>query len=150
MSAITSRTAAVAVAAVCLLTLTPACTSHTPAHFTGSRSGSTSAPSSGTASRSGLKTCEISSLPAEAASTVNLIHHGGPFPYSRDGIVFGNFEHRLPSQSRGYYHEYTVPTPGAKTRGARRVITGGKPLTNPAEFYYTGDHYETFCQIGGA
>lgn len=161
MSAITARTAAVAVTGACLLTLTPACASHTPVHFTGSRSASTSAPSSGapstraadptaSASRSGLKTCEISSLPAEAATTVNLIHHGGPFPFSRDGIVFGNFEHRLPGQSRGYYHEYTVPTPGAKTRGARRVITGGKPLTDPAEFYYTGDHYETFCQIGGA
>lgn len=150
MSAFTARTAAVAVTAACLLTLTPACASHTPMHFSGSPATSTSAPSSGTASHSGLKVCEISSLPAEAATTVNLIHHGGPFPYSRDGIVFGNFEHRLPGQSRGYYHEYTVPTPGAKTRGARRVITGGKPLTNPAEFYYTGDHYETFCQIGGA
>ena len=89
-------------------------------------------------------------LPAEAATTVNLIHRGGPFPYSRDGIVFGNFERRLPNQQRGYYHEYTVPTPGAKTRGTRRVITGGEPPTDPPEFYYTGDHYETFCQIGGA
>jgi len=160
MSAFTARTAAVAVTAACLLTLTPGCARHTPAHLTGSSAAASSAPSptpstrapgpTASASRSGLKTCEISSLPAEAATTVNLIHHGGPFPYSRDGIVFGNFEHRLPGQSRGYYHEYTVPTPGAKTRGARRVITGGKPLTNPAEFYYTGDHYETFCQIGGA
>ncbi|WP_231387998.1 ribonuclease domain-containing protein [Mycobacterium sp. 360MFTsu5.1] len=97
-----------------------------------------------------MPVCQLSSLPPEATTTVDLIHRGGPFPYSRDGIVFGNFERRLPNQQRGYYHEYTVPTPGAKTRGTRRVITGGEPPTNPPEFYYTGDHYETFCQIGGA
>jgi ribonuclease T1 len=131
MSGITVRTAAVIAGGACLLMLAPACAKNAPTH-------------------SGLDTCQISALPSQAATTVKLIHHGGPFHSSRDGIVFGNFEHRLPNQARGYYHEYTVPTPGAKTRGARRVITGGKPLTNPAEFYYTGDHYETFCQIGGA
>lgn len=144
MSALTARTMAVVVAGACLLTLAPACARNAPTHFTGSP------PASSSRSASGLNTCQLSSLPAEAATTVTLIHHGGPFPYPRDGIVFGNFEHRLPGQARGYYHEYTVPTPSAKTRGARRVITGGKPLTDPAEFYYTGDHYETFCQIGGA
>jgi ribonuclease T1 len=146
MSAISARTAAAVVGSAFLLTLAPACAKNSSAHFTGPPATSPS----GTASHSGPNTCQISALPAEAVTTVKLIHHGGPFPYSRDGIVFGNFEHRLPNQARGYYHEYTVPSPGAKTRGARRVITGGKPLTNPAEFYYTGDHYETFCQIGGA
>ena len=140
MSGFTVRTAAAVAGGACLLAVVQACADQAPAHFTGTPS----------ASRSGLNTCEISSLPTEAVTTVKLIHSGGPFPYSRDGIVFGNFEHRLPSEARGYYHEYTVPTPGAKTRGTRRVITGGEPLTTPSAFYYTGDHYETFCQIGGA
>ena len=86
-------------------------------------------------------------LPPEAIATLQLIRDGGPFPYDRDGIVFGNFEGRLPKQKRGYYHEYTVPTPGVNHRGARRIISGGKP---PSEFYYTDDHYESFRKIGGA
>lgn len=86
-------------------------------------------------------------LPPEAIATLQLIQAGGPFPYDRDGIVFGNFEGRLPKQKRGYYHEYTVPTPGVSHRGARRIISGGKP---PSEFYYTDDHYESFRKIGGA
>ena len=94
-------------------------------------------------------TIAVTELPRHGQQTYWLILQGGPFPYQKDGIVFGNFERRLPNQQRGYYHEYTVPTPGAKTRGARRVVTGGQPLTAPPEFYYTGDHYETFCQIGG-
>lgn len=155
MSAITVHTGAVIAAGACLLALTPGCSSNHPARLTGpgaatsavaSTAAGRSAPSK---SASGLDTCQVSSLPREAATTIELIHHGGPFGSSRDGIVFGNFEHRLPNQKRGYYHEYTVPTPGAKTRGARRVVTGGQPLTAPPEFYYTGDHYETFCQIGG-
>ncbi|BBX84992.1 ribonuclease domain-containing protein [Mycolicibacterium aubagnense] len=140
-----SRTTLRAVVFTCgtalLLTLAPACAK---------QSATPTGPSPTAKSTSGLPVCQLSSLPAEAGTTVNLIHHGGPFPSSRDGIVFGNFEHRLPNQQRGYYHEYTVPTPGAKTRGTRRVITGGEPPTSPPEFYYTGDHYETFCQIGGA
>lgn len=81
---------------------------------------------------------------------MGLIESGGPFPYPRnDGVVFGNFEGRLPKHERGYYHEYTVPTPGDKHRGTRRIVTGGAPLTDPPEFYYTGDHYESFCLIGG-
>ena len=86
-------------------------------------------------------------LPPEAVATLQRIRDGGPFPYDRDGIVFGNFEGRLPKQTRGYYHEYTVPTPGLNHRGARRIISGGKP---PSEFYYTDDHYESFRKIGGA
>jgi guanyl-specific ribonuclease Sa len=84
-------------------------------------------------------------LPGEVGQTLRLIANGGPFPYERDGVVFGNFEHRLPEQARGYYHEYTVPTPGAHNRGTRRIIAGGKP---PSEFWYTGDHYETFQRLG--
>jgi ribonuclease T1 len=84
----------------------------------------------------------LADLPREARQTLELIKHGGPFPYRRDGIVFGNFERRLPLKNRGYYHEYTVPTPGARDRGARRIITGA-----PGEYYYTDDHYETFRRI---
>lgn len=83
-------------------------------------------------------------LPAEARVTLDLIDRGGPFPYRRDGIIFNNFEKRLPPEPRGYYHEYTVPTPGSKDRGARRIITGGTP---PIVFYYTGDHYRSFARI---
>ncbi|MDR3664043.1 MAG: ribonuclease domain-containing protein [Mycobacterium sp.] len=147
MSRTTVRAAALTAGTALLLALAPACAKPAPTHLTGPAA--SSAQSAGP-NRSGLNSCQLASLPTEAATTVNLIHRGGPFPYPRDGIVFGNFEHRLPNQQRGYYHEYTVTTPGAKTRGTRRLITGGAPLTSPPEFYYTGDHYETFCQIGGA
>ncbi len=84
----------------------------------------------------------LDELPKEAAKTLRLIEQGGPFPYQRDGAVFGNFERRLPNQERGYYKEYTVPTPGARDRGARRIIAGRN-----GEYYYTGDHYKTFRRI---
>jgi ribonuclease T1 len=84
----------------------------------------------------------VSELPSEARYTVELIRRGGPFPYTRDGAVFGNFERALPSRSRGYYREYTVRTPGAKDRGARRIIVGAG-----GELYYTDDHYRTFRRI---
>ncbi|TBR38926.1 MULTISPECIES: ribonuclease domain-containing protein [Dyella] len=80
-------------------------------------------------------------LPTEAAETVGRIVRGGPFPYRQDGVIFENREGRLPMQPRGYYHEYTVETPGLDYRGARRIITGGNP---PVEYYYTDDHYRTF------
>ena len=84
----------------------------------------------------------ITDLPKEVRSTLASIKKGGPFPYQRDGIVFGNFEKRLPSKERGYYKEYTVPTPGAATRGARRIIAGRR-----GDYYYTDDHYKTFRRI---
>lgn len=80
-------------------------------------------------------------LPAEARDTIALVQRGGPFPHRQDGSVFGNRERRLPDRPRGYYHEYTVETPGARDRGARRIVTGGTP---PDIWYYTDDHYETF------
>jgi ribonuclease T1 len=80
-------------------------------------------------------------LPAEAHDTLERIARGGPFEHSQDGVVFGNYEGLLPQQLRGYYHEYTVETPGARTRGARRIITGGTP---PVVWYYTDDHYRSF------
>ncbi|MFK2890486.1 ribonuclease [Dyella flagellata] len=80
-------------------------------------------------------------MPAEACVTLTAILQGGPFAYAQDGVVFGNYEGLLPQQPRGYYHEYTVPTPGARNRGTRRIITGGTP---PTVFYYTDDHYRSF------
>lgn len=98
-----------------------------------------------------LPTCALSSLPAQATDTADLIHRGGPFPYPKnDGVVFQNREGILPAQASGYYHEYTVITPGASTRGTRRIITGGTPLTSPPHWYYTGDHYASFCTVTGA
>lgn len=81
-----------------------------------------------------------SKLPDEAHTTLDLIEKGGPFPYPQDGTVFSNREGVLPQQSSGYYHEYTVETPGSPDRGARRIVTGEKT----DEDYYTADHYETF------
>ena len=81
-------------------------------------------------------------LPATARETVALIRKGGPFPYERDGIVFGNFEKRLPVMARGYYREYTVKTPGTRDRGARRIVAG-----RGGELYYTDDHYRSFKRI---
>jgi ribonuclease T1 len=83
-----------------------------------------------------------SSLPAEARQTLALIERGGPFPYDRDGVVFENREGLLPDEAGSYYHEYTVPTPGASDRGARRIIEGAG-----GELYWTDDHYRTFERI---
>jgi ribonuclease T1 len=84
----------------------------------------------------------IGEMPAQARETIALIRKGGPYPYERDGVVFGNFEKRLPLQARGYYREYTVRTPGAKNRGARRIVAG-----KSGELYYTEDHYKSFKRI---
>jgi len=80
-------------------------------------------------------------LPPEARTTLRLIARGGPFPHPQDGAVFGNFEGHLPRQPRGWYHEYTVETPGLSNRGTRRIVTGGTP---PSSYWYTADHYASF------
>lgn len=87
-------------------------------------------------------TIRVDQLPPQAHDTLALIAEGGPFPYRQDGVVFQNREGSLPSRPSGYYHEYTVKTPGASDRGARRIITGGG-----GEMYYTDDHYVTFKRI---
>lgn len=87
-------------------------------------------------------TVSFAELPREARQTLALIKEGGPFPYDRDGIVFGNYEKRLPYQSRGYYREYTVKSPWRRDRGPRRIITGQR-----GEYFYTDDHYRTFRRI---
>lgn len=96
----------------------------------------------GSRDESGLLVVTPDQLPAEARTTLRLIDAGGPFPYSRDGIVFANREGRLPKRQSGYYHEYTVVTPGESDRGARRVIAG-----DGGERYYTADHYDSFVRV---
>jgi ribonuclease T1 len=93
-----------------------------------------------------ISSCGLSTLPSQAATTLRLIHSGGPFPYSQDGAVFQNREGILPAKPSSYYHEYTVKTPGSSDRGARRLIGGGA-LTTPVSVYYTGDHYASFCLV---
>ena len=83
-------------------------------------------------------------LPPEAVETLQLIEQGGPFPHRQDGTVFQNRERLLPQRPQGYYREYTVRTPGARDRGARRIVAGGDP---PTVFYYTDDHYRSFREI---
>lgn len=102
------------------------------------------APTTVAAARvTGLPVVAAADLPAEARQTLRSIDRGGPFPYARDGSVFGNREGLLPARSRGYYREYTVPTPGARDRGARRIVTGD----DDTEFFYTSDHYGSFRVI---
>ena len=84
----------------------------------------------------------VAELPREARDTLRLIHKGGPYPYAKDGAQFGNREAHLPRQKRGYYREYTVRTPGERTRGARRIIKG-----MGGEYFYSDDHYNTFKRI---
>ena len=117
---------------LCLSVLLTGCsTSDTP---------TTSAPAPSWAGH--LATVRESRLPTEARHTLALIDQGGPFPYARDGVVFGNVERLLPRHPRGYYHEYTVKTPGSRDRGARRIVTG-----QGEEFYYTDDHYDSFRAV---
>jgi ribonuclease T1 len=84
----------------------------------------------------------VRGLPVEARATLELIKAGGPFPYPQDGRVFSNREKLLPMQSRGYYREYTVGTPGVRDRGARRIVAG-----SGGEYYYSADHYRSFMRI---
>jgi ribonuclease T1 len=98
--------------------------------------------STSTVPRSGLPTVKASALPPEARTTLALIATKGPYPYSRDGVVYSNLEKILPKQVKGYYHEYTVVTPGSKDRGARRIVTG-----KVGERFYTDDHYASFSEV---
>ena len=89
----------------------------------------------------------LADLPREARATERLIRAGGPFPYDKDGTVFRNRERLLPLHPRGYYREYTVKTPGARNRGARRIVCGGREPTRPDACFYTEDHYASFRRI---
>jgi ribonuclease T1 len=89
---------------------------------------------------------QVAELPRQGRETYELIRRGGPFPYDKDGGVFGNRERLLPAQKRGYWREYTVATPGSRDRGARRIVCGG-PTRAPHACYYTADHYASFRMI---
>ena len=107
--------------------------------------GATSRPTASpgrTVDADGLRVVGASTLPAEARRTLTLIDRGGPYPYDRDGVVFGNVERLLPQRPRGWYREFTVPTPGESDRGARRIVAG-----RDGARYYTADHYESFVRV---
>lgn len=95
----------------------------------------------------GIGMVALQALPVEAQQTQRLILAGGPFPYQKDGAVFGNRERVLPRRERGFYREYTVRTPGARNRGARRIICGGHVPTQPEACFFTADHYASFQRI---
>ena len=95
----------------------------------------------------GMPTIALVSLPSQAQATHQMILGGGPFPYQKDGTVFGNRERLLPPAARGHYREYTVKTPGLSHRGARRIVCGGTPPTQPESCFYTDDHYASFRLI---
>ena len=96
--------------------------------------------------QSNLQAIQVAELPVQGRTTYQLIRQGGPFPFDKDGVVFGNRERILPMQQRGYYREYTVKTVGLKSRGAQRIVCGGRPTT-PDTCFYTSDHYASFRQI---
>ena len=107
---------------------------------------STGVGARGPAPADAAMTVSVGELPRQGAETYRLILQGGPFPYEKDGTVFGNRERLLPPHKRGYYREYTVATPGARNRGTRRIVCGGAP-TKPDACYYTADHYASFRRI---
>lgn len=94
-----------------------------------------------------VSTISVAALPEQGRNMVRLIYQGGPFKYDKDGSVFGNRERILPASNRGYYREYTVKTPGERSRGARRIVCGGFVPTTPDACYYTDDHYASFRRI---
>ena len=100
----------------------------------------------GNATEYSAASISLAQLPPQGRTTYKRIHEGGPFPYDKDGTVFGNRERLLPRYSRGYYREYTVKTPGVRHRGARRIVCGGAPRT-PDICYYSDDHYASFREI---
>lgn len=92
-------------------------------------------------------TISATELPVQGRDMMALVYQGGPFRHDKDGVVFGNRERLLPAHSRGYYREYTVRTPGERSRGARRIVCGGEKPAAPDACYYTDDHYASFRKI---
>jgi ribonuclease T1 len=141
LSAVSHRTLLIAAGIVVVLLLivfgVEQCTYSPPANPHSGPAGTVVATPS-----SGLPTMPAADLPPEGKAVLALIDRGGPFRYQQDDTVFSNNEGRLPQRPRGYYHEYTVPTPGSPDRGARRLIAG-----KDGDIYYTADHYETFRQV---
>jgi ribonuclease T1 len=104
-------------------------------------------PSSSVLPGAAVASVAYTGLPLQGQEVMEQIRQGGPFRYEKDGTVFGNRERLLPGQRRGYYREYTVPTPGLSHRGARRIVCGGKQPRSPDACYYTEDHYSSFRLI---
>ncbi len=104
-------------------------------------------PSSAREAETKMPVVALEQLPPEARQTHALIHSGGPFPFRKDGIVFGNRERLLPGRTRGFYREYTVPSPGVRDRGARRIVCGGMQRQSPESCFYSADHYASFKRI---
>ena len=139
-TALTSPSASVSVSASASASVSPA----------GRASSASASPGAAEAmdAASGLRWVSLSELPPEASATLTEIKAGPPFPTRKDGAVFGNFEGLLPGRASGYYREFTVPTPGEDDRGARRIVTGGPGYgVAGGEFYYTGDHYQSFERV---
>ncbi len=114
-------------------------------------SGGSSSGKSGGSGGSGLPSCPLNSLPTEADEVAHDILAGGPFDHpDEDGSHFGNYQRILPRKNSNFYREYTVETPGVGHRGARRIVVGGGSDTDPDVWYYTDDHYESFCEIPDA
>ena len=110
-----------------------------------------SSRASGGSGSSGLPSCPLNSLPTEADEVAHDILAGGPFDHpDEDGSHFGNYQRILPRKNSNFYREYTVETPGVGHRGARRIVVGGGSDTDPDVWYYTDDHYESFCEIPDA
>ena len=103
-------------------------------------------PSREGSAQSSSAAIQVAELPQAGQMTYGLIRSGGPFPFDKDGMVFGNRERQLPAERRGFYREYTVTTPGSRDRGARRIVCGG-PARVPHACYYTADHYASFRKI---
>lgn len=123
--------------------------SATPATGSATRRSTAPRPSAPRSTGRAIPPCSPQELPADVPPVIAAIRAGGPFRHPRnDGVTFGNRERLLPQEARGYYREYTVDTPGASTRGTRRIITGGGSARSPLHWYYTADHYESFCEIG--
>jgi ribonuclease T1 len=99
------------------------------------------------AQQAAVETIAVAQLPPQGRSMLTLIYQGGPFTHDKDGVVFGNRERLLPANARGYYREYTVRTPGERTRGARRIVCGGLKPATPDACFYTDDHYASFRRI---
>lgn len=104
-------------------------------------------PSSSSFPGSAVASVALSDLPPQGQEVFERIHEGGPFRYEKDGTVFGNRERLLPNRKRGHYREYTVPTPGLRHRGARRIVCGGARPQAPEACFYTEDHYASFRLI---
>jgi ribonuclease T1 len=137
-----TRAQALVLAVACLIAVLGAVVATRLATDLSTTGGPAAAASVATTPRSGLPTVTVAQLPEQARDTLTLIDHGGSFPYRQDGTVFSNLERRLPARPAGYYHEYTVRTPGSPDRGMRRLILGAG-----GDLYYTDDHYGSFRQV---